>query len=96
MFREFRNIIKQTNSRGWRLESEGEKLFLSKFDDTYNDDEFRFYVEEKNGVLEIIRAEKIRNYKKVVSVSTSHRFFLKAHELCLCYSDKSKQSEIFS
>ena len=49
MFKEFREIVKNGGLRGWRLEKEGEELYFSKFDDRFNDDEFRFFLENSNG-----------------------------------------------
>jgi len=93
MFLMFRKIIKESNARGWSLQQEKEEFFLSKFDETLNDDEYRIYVKEKNNEIEVTRTEKLKhntktNTTKTMSVSDEHKHVKKAKELCSLYAKR--------
>lgn len=94
MFKEFREIVKKESLRGWRLEKEGEELYFSKFDDRFNDDEFRFFLTVSGENVQIKRMQKIKSYKKVMNVSPQHEYTKQAEALCTMLSTTSKKAHV--
>jgi hypothetical protein len=90
MIYQFRNIVKELGLRGWRWERHKDEIYLSKFDERYNDDEFRFYLNIKNKLIGISRMEKIKQYQKTTKVSPRHPFIEQAERLCVFYNEKQK------
>lgn len=82
MFKEFREIVKNEGLRGWRLEKEEEEFYFSKFDDRFNDDEFRFFLQVSENTIHIKRMQKIKSYKKIMNVSPTHEYTKVAESLC--------------
>lgn len=82
MFREFRMVLKEKEFRGWRLEEEDDHYYLSKFDDRFNDDEFRFYLEFSDEDIHISKMLKIKSYRKVMKVDSQNIYLQQALQLC--------------
>jgi len=88
MFYQFRDVIKENGARGWRLEEENRQFFLSKFDDTFNDNEIRIFVTFDDEGVHMEKAIKIKNYQKEIELDSSHKYVKKAEELCQLYNQK--------
>lgn len=82
MFREFRELIKKNGVRGWRLEDENGVFYLSKFDDRFNDDEFRFFLSIEENNIHIKKMQKIKSYKKIMNVNAQHEYTKQAESFC--------------
>lgn len=83
MFRNFRNIVKSHGFRGWRLEMENNEIYISKFDERYNDDEFRFYIEKKDGEIHIYKMKRHKtNNDKIMSVDQKNPYAINARKIC--------------
>lgn len=67
MYKEIKDFLKQNSVkyRGWRViltHDSKTPFYLSKFDTTFNEDEFRFFLKEENGLLKIHRVFKVKSY----------------------------------
>lgn len=95
MIYQFRMIIRQENARGWRLEEEGERFYLSKFEENYNENEIRFYLKVENGDPYIEEGVRIRKYDKKIPFNVEKNKYAKVAEtLCCKYSEKyNKQNK---
>lgn len=82
MFRDFRDVLKEPEFRGWRLEEEDTHYYLSKFDDRFNDDEFRFYIEISESDIHISRMLKIKSYRKIMKVDLKNIYLQQAEKIC--------------
>ncbi|QST02937.1 hypothetical protein IMZ31_20530 (plasmid) [Pontibacillus sp. ALD_SL1] len=87
MYKTCRKLMTDHHYRGWRLEEDDQEgLYLSKFDDNLNDDEYRFYL-SKNGDLIYIRTmEKIKSYDKILTIPKDNPYFKKAQSICELFS----------
>lgn len=82
MFREFKLLFAQKGFRGWRLEDEDGLYYLSKFDDHFNDDEYRFYITMDGENIHIKKMNKIKSYHKIMKVKPQHEYIRLAEFLC--------------
>lgn len=90
MFREFYLLMKQQRKRGWRLEGTLNSLYLSKFCEKYNYDEYRFYLQLDDDGFSISHSKLIKGYDKQGSslnknepapVRSSHRYAQQADHI---------------
>lgn len=94
MFYQFRDVIKGNDARGWRLEKEDEQFFLSKFDDAFNDNEIRVYIDFKPEGIHIKKSVKIKNYSKIIELDATNKYVQKAIELCQSYDLKNHRQTV--
>lgn len=77
--------------RGWRLEEEDNRFYLSKFDERYNEHEFRFYVKGINQKLHIVHKEKIKSLEEEpLAVRDNNKYYKTAKTLCTAFEEKHK------
>lgn len=94
MFKEFREIVKNEGLRGWRLEKEGDEFYFSKFDDRFNDDEFRFFLQTSDDNIHIKRMQKIKSYKKLMNVNANHEYAKIAEQLCIKLNKAKEKAHV--
>lgn len=82
MFYEFSKMSKELGHRGWRLEEDDRRFYLSKFDERYNEDEFRFYVKSINNKLHIVHKEKLKASEHPMPIRDSNQYYKIAKILC--------------
>lgn len=82
MYYHVRRKIRDLGYRGWLLLEEGDQFHLSKFDERFNEDEYRFYIEEKKGSFSVVYCEKIKGCQKSVKVQKQNPYLHKANEIC--------------
>ncbi|WP_027724621.1 hypothetical protein [Tuberibacillus calidus] len=92
MFYYLRKSLLTPEFRGWRLEREEGQYYLSKFDEQFNDDEYRFYIKINGSHIEITGSEKIKNYKKSIKVRKNNPYFKKAYEVIAFLSNYIEHS----
>ena len=81
-------MARELGYRGWRLEEEENRYYLSKFDERYNEDEFRFYVKSINQKLHIVHKEKWKSSDKPMAVRESNQYYKTAKKLCAIFEEK--------
>jgi hypothetical protein len=97
MYYNFRKLIKETGSRGWRLESDNDRFYLSKFEEMFNDNEIRVYISFEETGITIERVERIKSYSKTVEMKIeNNKYYNKAKELCDLYWEKYGKTEFAS
>jgi hypothetical protein len=83
MFRDFRTLLRKKEYRGWRLEEDGAgDFYLSKFDDRFNDDEFRFHLHISETDVNIVKMTKIKSYRKIMKVKEDNEYLQRAIKIC--------------
>lgn len=89
VYYQFRNIIKETKSRGWRLETnEEERIYLSKFEELFNDNEIRVYISIDQDGVHIDEMIKIKSDGTVSNIKENNKYVKKALEICDLYWEK--------
>lgn len=92
MYMDFKKIVKEQGLRGWRLQEENDVFYFSKFDDRFNDDEFRFYLNVRNDVVNIKKMQKVKSYKKIMKVNPNNTYIPEAELLCAKLTEIKKTS----
>jgi len=85
MFYEFSQMARDLGHRGWRLEEDNNRFYLSKFDERYNEDEFRFYVKSINNKLHIVHKEKLKSSTIPMVIRDSNQYYKIAKKLCSAF-----------
>lgn len=91
LFYEFSRMARELGHRGWRLEEEGNRFYISKFDERYNEDEFRFYVKSINSKIHIVHKEKLKASDRPMPIRENNQYFKIAKILCHEFEKKYVQ-----
>lgn len=79
MYKEIKDFLNSNKEkyRGWRIlidhSGNSSIYYLSKFDDDYNEDEYRFFLREDNNLLKITRSFKIKSYDEPKDLLNKHK-----------------------
>lgn len=94
MYYSFRSVIKDINARGWRLENDDGRYYLSKFEEQFNDNEIRVFIEFNENEIVVKRCMKYKWKEEGVKIvkmkSKDNPYLIKAHEICKAYIDSKK------
>lgn len=81
MFSYFKEAMRNLGYRGWRLEDDDGVFYISKFDDRFNDDEYRFYLEIDENAWTISNSAKLKSDQKIVRVLSANPYLHTANEI---------------
>jgi len=84
MYREFNQTAKERGFRGWRLEELDGHTYISKFDDHFNDDELRFFIDfNEEGQAYISHMNRLKtSTDRIVKIHSTNEYIKRAEELC--------------
>jgi hypothetical protein len=86
MYAQFQKVIKNAGFRGWRLDEDEGRLYLSKFEEMFNDNEIRIFVEVTPTKINIVGGTKIKNYSKIGRLDLEKNPYVKeAKHICEAY-----------
>lgn len=82
MFNEFRKFVKRHNLRGWRLLSHDNQLYLQKYCDKYNLEEYRFYIKLLDGQFNLTHGIRYKSDDFSCPVSKKNTYLSTAKMIC--------------
>lgn len=87
MFMQFRQVFQEQSARGWQIDRDDAGFYLSKFDDNLNDDQFRFYLLQKqDGAVEILHGIRRKSSGRTKGLKKDHPSFHQAARLVTTYN----------
>lgn len=85
MYRSFSKATRDKGLRGWRLELMNNQKYISKFDDRFNDDEYRFFINYDENNQKKPYISKMEKYKtnsdKIMKVKPNNEYVKIAESL---------------
>lgn len=95
MFNDFRKFVKRHNLRGWRLLSHDNQLYLQKYCDKYNLEEYRFFLKVLDGEFNLTHGVRFKSDDTSNPVAKKNTYFKSAKNICdLMNTELSQKNKV--